>query len=179
MAQSQPIPEEHLKAPEKKWYALYTKSRYEKKTAKLLEEQDITVFLPLIKTLRQWSDRKKFVQTPLFNSYIFVETDLKDKQKILETDGVVCFVRIGIKPSVVPVNEINAMKAYTDQKTEELTNYNFNPGQTIRIVRGPMKGLFGEIVQLNSSQKIRVKIEAVNQFLNLTVPASLVEPVIQ
>ena len=177
MLENQPDIEKPLVDADKCWYALYTKSRHEKKTAELLVEKEITTFLPIIKTLRQWSDRKKYVQVPLFNSYIFIEINYKDRQRVLETDGVVCFVRTGNQPSVVPVNEINAMKAYVNQASEKNINYEIEAGHTVRIIRGPMKGLLGEVTKVNGAQKIRIKIEAINQFLNLTVPASLVEPV--
>ena len=68
-----------------RWYAVYVKSRYEKKTSKLLEDRNIETYLPLIGRLKQWSDRKKTVEEPLFKSYLFVHTDLKNYFDILKT----------------------------------------------------------------------------------------------
>ena len=62
----------------KTWYAIYTKSRNEKKVSSLLAEQDIEHYLPLVKKIRQWSDRRKTVEEPLFSSYIFVHITEKE-----------------------------------------------------------------------------------------------------
>jgi transcription antitermination factor NusG len=78
------------------WYALYLRSRYEKKANLELEKKNIETFLPLIEELHVWSDRKKRVMEPLFRGYIFVKTDLRDKETILMTDGVVRFVDINL-----------------------------------------------------------------------------------
>jgi len=69
------------------WFAAYTRSRNEKKVAGELEEQHIEYYLPLIKTIRQWSDRKKKVEVPLINSYIFVRIIEKEYLKVLQTTG--------------------------------------------------------------------------------------------
>ena len=79
-----------------KWYALYTKPRAEKKVSSELDFRGFENFLPLQTTIKQWSDRKKKVEIPLFNSYIFVRIDLeKYYYKILEIPGIVKFVKFG------------------------------------------------------------------------------------
>ncbi|HDO06779.1 MAG TPA: hypothetical protein ENG85_03760, partial [Bacteroidetes bacterium] len=75
------------KKAEKVWYALYVRSRTEKKVAVELEGADIDFYLPLEKRLRQWSDRKKWVEEPLFRSYIFVHITQKEYYKVLQTRG--------------------------------------------------------------------------------------------
>ena len=85
------------------WYAVYVRSRHEKKVCQLFEEMGIESSLPLIKTTRKWSDRKKKVEVPLFRGYVFVRLDInKDKLNILRTDGVVKFIGIQSKPSRIP-----------------------------------------------------------------------------
>ena len=72
------------------WYAVYVRSRHEKKVHQLFQEQGLTSFLPLLETWKQWSDRKKKVSDPLFRGYVFVNIDLfKDRIKVLDTEGVV------------------------------------------------------------------------------------------
>ena len=71
-----------------KWYAVYVKSRFEKKSASLLERDGVTVYLPLITTVKQWSDRRKKVDEPLFKSYLFVYTDLRNYFDILNTHTI-------------------------------------------------------------------------------------------
>jgi hypothetical protein len=83
------------------WYALYAKPRAEKKLRDRLEEKGVITYLPLQKQLRQWSDRKKWVEEPIFRGYIFVKASEKDFQSILSTPGTVNFVRFGGKPATV------------------------------------------------------------------------------
>ena len=99
----------------KKWFAIYVKSRNEKKVFKQLDDMGIESFLPLITRLKQWSDRKKKVEEPLFRSYLFIHHDLRDPEeyyKILNIPGVVRFVTIKKKPVSVPKNQLIATKEH-------------------------------------------------------------------
>ena len=82
------------KKPERAWYAVYTNSRAEKRVSERISEMGIETFLPLQKTLRQWSDRKKLVEKPLISSYVFVKAVPKEFFPIRTTDGVVKFIMI-------------------------------------------------------------------------------------
>ena len=161
----------------KKWYAVYTKSRAEKKVSESLRENGIEEFLPLVKTLRQWSDRKKQITVPLFNSYIFVHIDLSERENVLRTNGVVCFVTIGKELIPIPENQIHAIHEYLKQDIQQLVDFNYEEGQRVRIDRGVMKGLEGTIANANGIHKLRIKIEAVNQYITLTIAKNLLRPV--
>ena len=103
------------------WHALYVKSRSEKKVLKQLEEMDVEAFLPLVTRIRQWSDRKKKVEEPLFKSYVFVRSSEKQYIPILNVYGVVKFVTFNRKAVIVPENQIIAIKRYIDDCEEEET----------------------------------------------------------
>ena len=155
-----------------RWYAVYVKSRYEKKTSKLLDDRQIEVYLPLIKRLKQWSDRKKMVEEPLFKSYLFVHTDLKNYYEILNTPGVVKFVCFEGKPVPVPDNQLIAVKEYIgdEDKEDDLTTLaDLHEGQLVEIVYGQMKGLVGRLVEIKGKQRLIVNIEAVGQSLPISV----------
>ena len=77
---------------ETKWYAVYTRPRFEKQVVKALLDQGIEGYLPLIKTMRQWSDRKKMVEVPLFSSYVFVHINRSAYDQVLQTQGVVKYI---------------------------------------------------------------------------------------
>ena len=95
------------KPHEKYWYAVHVRSRHEKKVHQLFEGKGIESSLPLIKTARKWSDRKKKVEIPLFRGYVFIKIDVgRDKLNILKTDGVVKFIGIKKKPSRIPGKQI-------------------------------------------------------------------------
>lgn len=159
------------------WYAVYTRSRNEKKVAALLERSGIEHYLPLLKTLKQWTDRKKLVTEPLFRSYIFVHITEKEHLPVLQTPGVVGFVSFERKKVVVPVAQILAIKEFLgsgdDFPSEDTAGY--TPGKKVRVIRGAMKGLEGVLTEVQGKQRVRVQIEAVNQSVYIAVPKSSLE----
>ena len=155
-----------------RWYAVYVKSRYEKKTSKLLEDKHIEVYLPFLKRLKQWSDRKKMVEEPLFKSYIFVHSDLKNYYDILNTPGVVRFIGFEGKPVPVPDNQIVAVRQFvgeydSDYGFDELQN--LHEGQLVEILYGEMKGLVGRLVSLKGKQRLVVDIESVGRSIPINI----------
>lgn len=161
-----------------RWYAVYVKSRYEKKTSKLLEDRHIETYLPLIGRLKQWSDRKKVVEEPLFKSYLFVHTDLKNYFDILNTPGVVRFVCFEGKPVPVPDNQLVAVKSYIgeyDGDDDLAPLPELHEGQIVEITRGTMKGLVGRLVEIRGKQRLIINIEAVGQSLPINVSRSQIE----
>ena len=161
-----------------RWYALYVKSRYEKKTSKLLEDKNIETFLPVIGRLKQWSDRKKMVEEPLFKSYLFVRSDLKNYFEILNTPGIVRFVTFEGKPVPVPDNQLLAVKEYIGEYSgdDDFDNLqDLHEGQLVEIAYGQMKGLVGRLVEIKGKQRLVVNIEAVGQSLPISVSRSQVK----
>lgn len=162
-----------------RWYAVYVKSRYEKKTSKLLEDRHIEIYLPLVSRLKQWSDRRKMVEVPLFKSYFFVRTDLKNYFEILNTPGVVRFVCFEGKPVPVPDNQIVAVREFVGENDGIEIPEDLHEGQLVEIVRGQMKGLVGRLVSIKGKQRIVIDIEAVGQSLPISISRSQVAPVRQ
>ncbi len=129
------------------WNVIYTRSRAEKKVNKLLNEQGIITFLPLVKEIRQWSDRRKKVEVPLINSYIFVKADKSNYLKILETPGVVKFVKFINENAKISEQEINNLRIITSNNIKDFRTIrkNFNDGDKVKIKLGNFKGLTGVI----------------------------------
>lgn len=166
--------------PEKHWYALYVKSRAEKKVLTQLEEQGVEAFLPLVTRIKQWSDRKKKVEEPLFRSYVFVHSTEKEHYPILNVYGVVRFVTFEHKAVVVPDNQIIAIKRYIDDFKEEednLKNTELKEGQMVRIIAGPLTGLTGQLKSVKNKKYLIVYIEAVGQYIPVNIPRTKVEPI--
>ena len=103
---------------QKKWYALYVSSRAEKKVGLLLTENNIEAYVPLVKTMRHWSDRKKKVEVPLINGYVFTRIEATERDRVLQTRGVVGFVKHEGKDAVVRENEINYLKIVSQSGNE-------------------------------------------------------------
>jgi len=93
------------------WYVVYTKPKWEKKVAEKLNQIGIECYCPLITQVKQWSDRKKKIEVPLFNSYVFVHLADADRNSVFEIAGVVRYLFWLGKPAVVRDEEINIIKA--------------------------------------------------------------------
>jgi transcriptional antiterminator RfaH len=161
------------------WYAVYTLPRAEKKLHAALVKNGITVYLPLLRTLRQWSDRKKWVEEPLFRSYLFVYVSEKEYFDVLNLPGAVRYVTFEGKAVPVPEKQITAIRYFLDEASPEIFSGDFplEPGQAVEITRGPLHGLTGELVSLHGRQKVRVRIDALGQFLYLTVSVSNIKAI--
>ena len=96
----------------KKWHAVYTKPRWEKKIHKLFNEKGLESYCPLNKIRRKWSDRIKIVEEPLFKSYVFVKVDEEEKTKVRTTNGVLNFVYWQGKPAIIKEKEIDVIKKF-------------------------------------------------------------------
>jgi transcription antitermination factor NusG len=145
------------------WYAVYTRRFHEKAVEKSLVEKGITVYLPKVPKLRQWSDRRKIVEEPLFHSYVFVYVSNRDYHNVLYTPSVLHYICNEGKPSIIPENQIEVLKKVVEAKMEyELSGDFIDPGIWVKILSGPLKGTVGEIVCLKSKQRIILRIEQLN-----------------
>ena len=159
--------------PEKKWFAVYTKSRSEKRVYERLLQNNIESYLPLQKTLKQWSDRKKWVEQPLFTSYVFVHIEQKDYQSVLQTDGVVKFIGFEGRAVSIPEGQINSLKLLVDSQADiEVSTMDFEEGREVKVAVGPMKGLLGKLVKQGSKKRFIVRIDQINQSLLVNIPIS-------
>ena len=138
---------------EKKWYVLYTKPNFEKKVAKSLENLELEVYCPLRKEIRQWSDRKKNVEVPLFSSYVFVRTTPKNRSLVFNTAGVIRFLYWLGKPAVVRDEEIDTIKQWLENDSYHDVNIeNYQPGRKVQITSGPFKEKEGVIHHINKKR---------------------------
>ena len=140
------------------WFVAYTKPNSEKKIAEALANRGVNIYCPTYVEMRQWSDRKKKVTIPLFRSYLFV--NLADYQsessQILALPGVIKFVWWQGKPGIVKENEINEIKAFlNDNKNNKISiEYQFNAGDKVNIVTGPLSGQTGTFVEQRGKKAV-------------------------
>jgi len=162
----------------KKWYALYTKSRTEKKVYKELTDKGIETYLPLEKRLKIWSDRKKWVDEPFIRSYIFVKTTEPELQKALNTPGVVTVIRFSGKPAPVREKEIAVIQAVLSSEEDyEITADTFALGEKVKVEHGSLKNLEGELVQHLNKYKVLVRIASINQNILIRINPSYLKKV--
>ena len=161
----------------KKWRAIYTKSRTEKKVSERLLLAGFDVFLPLKTELRQWSDRKKKVQVPLIPSHVFVNSTDKDLSAVLNVFGVVSVLKYLGKPALIQPNEIDNLKIISNFKGAIAVQHtvHFEKGSLVRVVKGPFQGVLATFLMEKGKHRIQVQLAALNQSLELTIPISHIE----
>ncbi len=162
----------------KKWFALYTKSRAEKKVNQELNFKGIENYLPLEKKLKVWSDRKKWVEEPFIRSYIFVYIEERNLQKALNTPGVVTVIRFSGKPAPVQEKHINIIKSLlsSDEKYE-LSTENFETGERVEVTMGSLKGFIGEMIHHLNKYKVLIRLESINQNILIRINPSFLKKV--
>ena len=154
----------------KYWYAIYVRSRHEKKVHQLLLEKGVESSLPLIKTTRKWSDRKKKVEVPLFRGYVFVKIDIgKDKQNILQTHGVVKFIGIRNKPSKIPGEQIHWIHMMVEEPNTVQNEKEIPVGQKVRVTAGPFKGVEGVAMRAGNQSRLVVVIESIMHAVSIDI----------
>lgn len=123
------------------WFAVYTKPRWEKKVAASLKAKGLMAYCPFQKTLRQWSDRKKWVELPLLPSYVFVCVTPEEEEKVRRVDGVINFVYWLGKKATIPETEIKALQDFVASHTNiEIQRLNYAPGDLVSFEDGIFKG---------------------------------------
>ena len=158
------------------WYALYTRSRYEKKVAEQLRERCVEYFLPLVPTLRQWKYRKAMVEMPMFPGYIFVYINLANALPAITAKGVVRIVGFNGEPSPIPESEIESiLRLFNHPELIEPEPY-FEEGNWVEIIHGPFSGVRGKLIQLHGRRRVRVGIDLIQQAVSVEVDMSWVRP---
>ena len=155
------------------WKVVYVASRQEKKVFERLQKQEIACFLPLASKLRQWSDRKKWVEFPLFNGYLFIKPTLLQRDKVLEDHGVVAYVRYNGDDAVIQDKEIDTIKSIlnsgysleTINKPED-----FEVGNQVLVNEGPLKGSIVDIIRRNSKEYFLVSFDTLGQSIKVELP---------
>jgi transcription antitermination factor NusG len=133
----------------KNWYVVYTKAKCEKKVAALIQLNKIEAFCPVIKVQKQWSDRKKTVEAPLFTSYVFVYVSPKEHGLIKQIAGVVNFVYWLNRPAVVKEEEISSVKSFIqDYKRISLEKVPVSINEAVKVIEGPFMNKEGNVVEI-------------------------------
>lgn len=154
------------------WYLIYTRPRHEKKVHARLTEMKINSFLPTQRKLRHWHDRKKFVEEPLFPSYVF--TYLNDRQnyyEVMDTEGTLYYVKSGKEIARVNESVVNNIKLVTSQaKDLEVSENSYQVGKRLVISKGPLTGLNCEVVECGIKQKLLVRVDLLQRNLLVSIP---------
>ena len=150
-----------------RWFVIYTKPRWEKKVAQLLDEKGIESYCPLNKVLKQWSDRKKVVLEPIFKSYVFVRVADEEKWELRSIDGVLNFVFWLGKPAIVRDEEIYTIRKFlhefSDVQVEDSSKLKVN--SKVRIKQGLLMNYHGILIEVYGN-RAKVRIETLGMQLS-------------
>ncbi len=155
---------------DRRWYAIRTRSRFEKKVESLLRQQNIETFLPLLKAVHQWSDRGKTIRTPLFEGYVFIRLRCGREQRleVLKARGVVGFAGPDDQPSPIPDHEIEALQRLLTLETPCTIRAFLHAGQRVRIRGGVLDGVVGTLDN-NDGKHLVVSIACIQRALSIQI----------
>ncbi len=161
----------------KKWFAVYTKPRWEKKVYALLQEKQIVGYCPLNKVRKKWSDRYKIVHEPLFKSYVFVQVAENEMTKVRMISGVVNFVYWNGKPAVIKEEEINTIRRFLNEHEHvEVEQIQFKPNQRVKIMSGVLMNEEAVVVR-SDKNKVQVILQNLGFKLTARLSSNEIRPV--
>ena len=162
------------------WYVLKTSSNAERKIVERLAALGFKIFFPIYETVRQWSDRKKKVSLPLIPSTLFVYCMESELNSIYAVPGVAGVLRYLGKPAVVRDWEIEnlgiVLKELNGQHIETVEEL-YVPGDHVRVVRGPFKGLIGKSIECDGKHRIHITIDSIGAAFAVSVPRPFVKKI--
>jgi transcription antitermination factor NusG len=156
-----------------RWYACRTRSRAEKRVERRLAGAGFEVFLPLVERERQWADRKKRVEFPLFPGYVFSRFTLAQLHEVLATPGLVTVVRLNGYPTPIREEELESVRILVEGARraglEPAPAERFEPGQAVLVTRGPFQGMRGVLLQVRGRTRVAVRLSAIRQAVTVEI----------
>lgn len=157
----------------KQWYAVYTRSRCEKKADGILLQKGIETFCPLHKVERRWSDRRKIIEVPVFKSYVFVRITEDERVNVLHTEGVLNFVQNLGKPAIIKDYEIDLIKQFLSEGPSSVSvepDTMLSANDRVMIKQGVFMDNIGTVMKTRS-KKIYVRLESLGRMMVVEFPA--------
>lgn len=160
-----------LEKPNYQWYAIYTRANSEKKLFDNLQEKNIECYLPMKKSMKVWSDRKKWIEDPLFRCYIFVKVSYKEFFTALNTSGAVCYISFGGRAQSIPETQINNIRTFLAQSDHDVTlSYErIQKGVNVEVQYGTLKGIIGEVINICGQNRLVIRIDSMNCSLHANI----------
>ena len=179
-----PGPERERRPAQSAWFACYTRARHEKRVDAQLRERGFEAYLPLVPRLRQWHDRRKVVEFPLFPGYVFVHAPSDDLSGVLSTRGIATVVRFDGRPAPIPEEDISNVRRFTrvlaasDGEWPEATPL-VEEGQKVRVASGPFRGIEGSVLEDRGDNRtlIQVGMKAIGQGVKVEVATADLRPI--
>ena len=159
----------------KNWYIFYTCPRAEKKVYQDLISRNYDVFLPMLKKSRCWKNRqKKIIHTPLFPSYIFVNTILSEVYKICKFPKIATYIRCGDSPSRIPIKDIESVRKMLSLEIEVNVEPAYYNGELVKIITGPLAGLEGKLLNQKGLTRFGIELKEINYIVTVDIRDNIV-----
>lgn len=157
------------------WYAVYTRSRHEKKVAELLRNRQVSCYVPLYRSVRRWKDRRTEIDLPLFPGYVFARIAWRSRLQVLTVPGVVHIVNFNGKPAPVADSEIDALRRGLSQSASIKPHPYLKVGRRVRVRSGPFAGMYGTLIRRKHAYRIVLSIDLIMRSLSVEIDESDVE----
>jgi transcription antitermination factor NusG len=161
------------------WHVIYTKSRHEKILAEQLKQSGYEIYLPLVKKITSWSDRKKTIEEPLFKSYIFIKNQ-NDRNRFKEFKSFVGFVQYDNKPAIVWQHEIDTLISIIKHGydiNEIISENDFKVGSKVMVMYGPLKGMIGDMISNENNEGFNIGFENFGNSLIVKLPSKILKKI--
>jgi transcription antitermination factor NusG len=162
--------------PAKRWYAVSVRPRYEKLSARHLEQQGVNCFLPVYRSVRRWKDRRKELDMALFPGYVFVNLNPLNRLGVLRAPGVLRFVTFQGQPAAVPDSEILALESSMSAGLRPQPHPYLRQGRKVRVKRGPLVGAEGIMIRRKDRFRLVLSIDLIMRSVLFEVDEADVEP---
>jgi len=162
-----------------RWYALQTRARHEKVVGLRLNGRGMITFLPVVKEVHRWWDRRRVVELPMFSSYLFVRLAMTSEERIrvCRVDGILGFVGFRGQGTPIPDEQIEAVQRLTLQDVGCTTHPFLKVGQRVRIRGGSLNGIEGVLTSQNGHRNLVVSVNAIQRSLAINLKGYEIEPV--
>jgi transcription termination/antitermination protein NusG len=161
------------------WFALQTRARHEKVVSQRLRDKGVATFLPLVRGVHRWSDRRKIVELPLFSCYVFARLLPRNEHRVrvLQLDGVLRFVGSGGQAIPIPEDQIDAVRKLVAEQLPYCSYPFLKIGQRVRIRGGSLDGVEGILTSRSGDRTLVVSLDAIQRSLAVRIEGYDVEPI--
>ena len=164
----------HMDSQPHRWFAIQTRSRHEKVVRSQLEMQNVETFLPTMRRLSQWTDRKKEIEVPLFAGYCFGKFSLADRLTVLQSQGVVRVVGSSERPEPIPDEEIESLRKLISSSSDYVCCPYLSEGMLVEVTRGPLQGVKGRLVREARPCRLVLSINLIQRAVTIEIDAASV-----
>jgi transcription antitermination factor NusG len=159
-----------------RWYALTTKPQHEKRAVQVLDFKGFQTFLPLHKSRRQWSDRKRTLDLPLFPGYVFCRFTPAQRSRVIASPNITSVVGVGRRPAPVADDEIQAIQTMVASGLPVEPWQYLQVGQRVRIDGGSLDGLTGLLVQEKNALRVVVNVSILQRSVAVEISRERLKP---